>query len=162
MLPSKPLVNNRLSLGLYSMFFTQLECPWRVRILCFKFLASHKATVLSSEQVANMRWSRNLSLTRMLHYMYTYFTLHRFVTKFVHDFHVENFMEFALRTSHNWRSHYEHCLLRVSAFYTAGQTLKYFSSHMLPAKETCKCQTWDVAFIQEIQMEYLKTAQAKF
>jgi len=60
MLPSNPLVSNKLSLGLYSMFLTQFECPWRVLILCFKFLASHRATVLSSEQVANIRWSRNL------------------------------------------------------------------------------------------------------
>lgn len=60
MLPSNPLVNSRLSFGLYSMFFTQFECPWSVRILCFKFLASQRATVLSSEQVANIRWSKNL------------------------------------------------------------------------------------------------------
>lgn len=92
-LPSNPLVNNRLSLGLYSMFLTQLECPWRVRILCFKFLASHRATVLSSEHVANIRWSRNLMLrSTMSCYMVCVFLLYDFLY---------NFKKLILRTSRN-------------------------------------------------------------
>lgn len=62
MLPSNPEVTNRLSREENSMFFTQLECPCRVRICVFKFLESQRATVLSSLQVAKTRESKNLEM----------------------------------------------------------------------------------------------------
>lgn len=58
--PSKPDVTRRQSRLLYSMFFTQLECPRNVLILVLRFLVSYSATVESSEHVAKSRSSRNL------------------------------------------------------------------------------------------------------
>jgi hypothetical protein len=43
------------------MFFTQFEWPWSVRILVFRLRVSHRATEVSSEQVANTRLSMNLA-----------------------------------------------------------------------------------------------------
>ena len=58
--PSKPEVTRRRVLVSYSIFFTQLAWPCREHTLEFKFRRSHNAMVVSSEQVANRRLSRNL------------------------------------------------------------------------------------------------------
>lgn len=58
--PSKPEVTSRRVLVSYSMFFTQLACPCSEHTLEFSFRRSHSAMVVSSEQVANKRLSRNL------------------------------------------------------------------------------------------------------
>lgn len=59
-LPSKPEVTSSLVLVSYSMFLTQLVWPCRVHTLVLSFLRSQSAMVVSSEQVANSRLSRNL------------------------------------------------------------------------------------------------------
>lgn len=59
--PSKPDVTNNPSSLTNSIFFTQLEWPLKVLIFCLRFLISHNATVVSSEQVAKVRQSRNLN-----------------------------------------------------------------------------------------------------
>lgn len=48
----------------YSMFFTQLACPCKEHTFEFNFRKSHNAIVVSSEQVANKRLSKNLPVTR--------------------------------------------------------------------------------------------------
>ena len=55
-----PEVTSELSSCEYSIFLTQFEWPRRVRIRDFKFRTSHSATVVSSEQLAKVRVSRNL------------------------------------------------------------------------------------------------------
>lgn len=60
MLPSNPDVTSSSLLLAYSMFLTHSEWPRRVLILVLRYLASHRHTVVSSEQVANVRESRNL------------------------------------------------------------------------------------------------------
>lgn len=59
-LPSKPDVTRRRVLVSYSMFFTQLAWPCNEQTFEFSFLRSHNAIVVSSEQVANKRLSKNL------------------------------------------------------------------------------------------------------
>lgn len=59
-LPSKPDVTRSLVLVSYSMFFTQLAWPCSEQTLEFSFRRSHNAIVVSSEQVANRRLSKNL------------------------------------------------------------------------------------------------------
>lgn len=59
-LPSKPDVTRRRVLVSYSMFFTQLAWPCKEHTFEFNFLKSHNAIVVSSEQVANKRLSKNL------------------------------------------------------------------------------------------------------
>jgi hypothetical protein len=80
-LPSKPDVTSKPSRGENSMFFTQLEWPWRVRIWDFKLRASHSATVLSSLHVAKTRESKNLKDTihkTVLEYFH--YCLNKFLT----------------------------------------------------------------------------------
>jgi len=59
-LPSKPDVTRRRVLVSYSMFFTQLACPCNEQTFEFSLRRSHNAIVVSSEQVANKRLSKNL------------------------------------------------------------------------------------------------------
>lgn len=59
-LPSKPDVTRRRVLVSYSMFFTQLAWPCSEQTLEFSLRRSHNAMVVSSEQVANRRLSKNL------------------------------------------------------------------------------------------------------
>lgn len=59
-LPSKPDVTRRRVLVSYSMFFTQLAWPCNEQTFEFSFRRSHNAIVVSSEQVANKRLSKNL------------------------------------------------------------------------------------------------------
>lgn len=58
--PSKPDVTRRRVFVSYSMFFTQLACPWSEQTFEFSLRRSHNAIVVSSEQVANKRLSKNL------------------------------------------------------------------------------------------------------
>lgn len=59
-LPSKPEVTSSRVLVSYSMFFTQLAWPCSEHTLELSLRRSHSAMVVSSEQVANNRLSRNL------------------------------------------------------------------------------------------------------
>lgn len=59
-LPSKPDVTRRRVLVSYSMFFTQLAWPCSEQTFEFSLRRSHNAMVVSSEQVANKRLSKNL------------------------------------------------------------------------------------------------------
>lgn len=59
-LPSKPDVTRSRVLVSYSMFFTQLAWPCNEHTFEFSLRRSHNAIVVSSEQVANKRLSKNL------------------------------------------------------------------------------------------------------
>lgn len=60
--PSNPDVTSSLVLVSYSMFLTQLVWPCKVHTFVFSFLRSQSAIVVSSEQVAKSRLSRNLKM----------------------------------------------------------------------------------------------------
>lgn len=60
--PSNPDVTRRRVFVSYSMFFTQLAWPCSEHTFEFSFRRSHNAIVVSSEQVANKRLSKNLML----------------------------------------------------------------------------------------------------
>lgn len=62
-LPSKPDVTRSRVLVSYSMFFTQLAWPCNEQTFEFSLRRSHNAIVVSSEQVANKRLSKNLQGT---------------------------------------------------------------------------------------------------
>lgn len=64
--PSKPDVTSKRVCVSYSIFFTQLAWPCNEHTFEFSFLKSHNAMVVSSEQVANNRLSRNLQDTQRI------------------------------------------------------------------------------------------------